>query len=57
MLSKIPWVNRFFTNRKQSKSEKTVLFLMRPEIIIQEETEDVLFPGLSETLGYGSTIR
>ena len=57
ILSKIPWVNRFFTNRKQSKSEKTVLFLMRPEIIIQEETEDVLFPGLSETLGYGSTIR
>ena len=34
-----------------------LLFLMRPEIIIQEETEDVLFPGLSETLGYGSTIR
>ena len=40
ILSKIPWVNRFFTNRKQSKSEKTVLFLMRPEIIIQEETEE-----------------
>ena len=57
MLSKIPWVNRFFTNRKQSTNEKTTLYLMRPEIIIQEETEDVLFPGLSETLGYGSTIR
>ena len=51
VLSKIPWVNRFFTNRLTSKSEETLLILIRPEIIIQQENEDLLFPGLSDTIG------
>ncbi|MHC4415854.1 MAG: type II secretion system protein GspD [Planctomycetota bacterium] len=51
VLSKIPFVNRFFTNRLTSKSEKTLLILIRPEIIIQQENEDLLFPGLSDSLG------
>ena len=54
VLSKIPLVNRFFTNRLTSKEEQTSLLLMRPEIIIQQENEDDLFPGLSEELGTGS---
>ncbi|MEE8147684.1 MAG: hypothetical protein V3T24_08780, partial [Longimicrobiales bacterium] len=51
ILSKIPFINRFFTNRLTSKSEETLLILIRPEIIIQQENEDLLFPGLSDTLG------
>ena len=54
VLSKIPVVNRFFTNRLTSKEEMTMLLLIRPEIIIQRENEDELFPGLSEQLGTGS---
>ena len=51
VLSKIPIVNRFFTNRLTSKEERTLLMLIRPEIIIKQENEDVLFPGLSDQLG------
>ncbi|MCH8343329.1 MAG: hypothetical protein IH983_05020 [Planctomycetes bacterium] len=51
MLSKIPFINRFFTNRLTSKTEETLLILIRPEIIIQQENEDLLFPGLSDSLG------
>jgi type II secretory pathway component GspD/PulD (secretin) len=49
-MSKIPVVNRFFTNRINSKTEKTLLLMIRPEILIQQETEDVLFPGLRNQL-------
>lgn len=51
VLSKIPFISRFFTNRLTSKEEQTLLILIRPEIIIQQENEDLLFPGLSDTLG------
>ncbi|MCH8164671.1 MAG: hypothetical protein IH889_03600 [Planctomycetes bacterium] len=51
VLSKIPFINRFFTNRLTSKTEETLLILIRPEIIIQQENEDLLFPGLSDSLG------
>ena len=51
VLSKIPFISRFFTNRLTSKNETTLLILIRPEIIIQQENEDLLFPGLSDTLG------
>jgi len=53
VLSKIPFVNRFFANRLTSKEEKTLLLLIRPEIIIQQENEDILFPKLSGQLGGG----
>jgi type II secretory pathway component GspD/PulD (secretin) len=49
-LSKIPIINRFFTNRLTQKEEQTLLILVRPEIIIQQENEDRLFPGLSDQL-------
>lgn len=51
ILSKIPFINRFFTNRVTSKDESTLLILIRPEIIIQQENEDLLFPGLADNLG------
>jgi len=54
VLSKIPFLNRFFTNRVSSKDEETLLILIRPEIIIQQENEDLLFPGLNDTLGSGA---
>ncbi len=57
ILSKIPFINRFFTNRLTSKSEKTLLILIRPEIIIQQENEDLLFPGLSDTLGGAASYQ
>jgi general secretion pathway protein D len=55
ILSKIPFVNRFFTNRISSKTELTLLVLIRPEIIIQQENEDLLFPGLGDSLGAGAS--
>ena len=54
VLSKVPWLNRFFTNRATEKFELTTLLLIRPEIIIQAEDEDILFPGLSERIGSGA---
>lgn len=53
VLSKIPFVNRFFVNRITSKSETTSLLLIRPEVIIQQENESILYPGLSEQIGSG----
>jgi type II secretory pathway component GspD/PulD (secretin) len=50
VLSKIPIVNRFFTNRIDSETEGTTVMLMRPEIVIQSENEDLLFPGLVDQL-------
>jgi type II secretory pathway component GspD/PulD (secretin) len=51
ILSKIPIVNRFFTNRLDSEQELTTIILLRPEIVIQSENEDLLFPGLVDQLG------
>ncbi len=57
LLSKIPFINRFFTNRLTNKEEKTLLILIRPEIIITQENEDILFPGLSDSVGTGTYLR
>ncbi|MAE60965.1 MAG: hypothetical protein CMJ49_06360, partial [Planctomycetaceae bacterium] len=46
VLSKIPVINRLFTNRSNEKSERTLLVLVKPTIIIQQEEEDRLYPGL-----------
>jgi len=48
VLSKIPVVNRLFTNTSTASDERTLLILVRPTIIIQSEQEDILFPGLNE---------
>jgi type II secretory pathway component GspD/PulD (secretin) len=50
VLSKIPIINRFFTNRSEIRADQTLLVLMKPTIIIQNEEEEKAFPGLIEKL-------
>ncbi|MEM8835339.1 MAG: hypothetical protein AAGD00_05920 [Planctomycetota bacterium] len=50
VLSKIPLISRFFTNKAMSKEESTLLILIKPTIIIQREEEDLNFPGLQDQL-------
>lgn len=52
VLSKIPILNRFFSNRTESKEEQTLLILMKPTVLIQSEEEEKNFPGLEETLKF-----
>ena len=56
VLSKIPVLNRFFTNRITSTEEKTLYILLRPMVIIQQENEDRLFPGLQDSLNGTSDL-
>jgi len=51
VLSKIPILSRFFSNRIDTKSEKTLLILLKPTILIQNEEEELNFPGLLDQLG------
>lgn len=53
VLSKLPLINRFFTNRLSTTEEKTLLILIKPTVIIQQENEELLFPGLQDSLGTG----
>jgi len=46
ILSKVPIINRLFTNSSTQKEEQTLLILVKPTIIIQNEQEEELFPGL-----------
>lgn len=45
ILSKIPLINRFFTNRSMVRDESTLLILVKPTIIIPQEFEQTAFPG------------
>lgn len=52
VLSKIPGLNRFFTNRAFVKDERTLLVMVRPKIIIHKEIENDLFgPGYDRPTG------
>lgn len=53
VLSKIPILNRFFTNRIESKEEQTLLILMKPTILIQSEQEERAYPGLQDSVRSG----
>lgn len=53
VLSKIPILNRFFTNRVQAKEEQTLLILVKPTVLIQTEEEEKNFPGLQDQLRTG----
>ncbi|MCK4275633.1 MAG: hypothetical protein KAX78_03910 [Phycisphaerae bacterium] len=44
LLSKIPIINRAFTNRGKIRDEETLLILIKPKIIIQPEEEELRFP-------------
>ncbi|MBI1372771.1 MAG: hypothetical protein GC159_08425 [Phycisphaera sp.] len=49
VLSRLPIVNRLFTNRSKVKDERTLLILVKPTILIQSEKEEELFPGLEQS--------
>ncbi|MFT5423512.1 MAG: Flp pilus assembly secretin CpaC [Phycisphaerales bacterium] len=51
VLSKIPVLSRFFSNRIDVKEESTLIILIRPQILIQDEEEERNFPGLLDQLG------
>jgi general secretion pathway protein D len=53
VLSKIPILNRFFTNRVQSRKDRSLLILMKPTVLVQSEEEEKAFPGLNDTLRGG----
>ncbi|MBX3409737.1 MAG: hypothetical protein KF859_07605 [Phycisphaeraceae bacterium] len=53
VLSKIPLISRFFTNRVELKEEQTLLILIKPTILIQNEEEERWFPGLAESIRFG----
>ncbi len=48
VLSKLPVLNRLFTNNSVVKDERTLLILIKPTIILQSEQEELLFPGLND---------
>jgi general secretion pathway protein D len=53
VLSKIPIINRFFSNRIEVREEQTLLILIKPTILIQAEEENRHFPGLDEAVKFG----
>ena len=54
VLSKIPIISRFFTNRVQSRRDSSLLILMKPTVLVQSEEEEKQFPGLSDSLRSGN---
>ena len=48
VLSKIPVLNRLFSNNSVTKDQRTLLILVKPTIILQSEIEDQQFPGLMQ---------
>jgi len=44
VLSKVPVLNRFFTARGSTRDEQTLLILVKPRIIIQQDYETAAFP-------------
>lgn len=53
VLSKIPILNRFFSNRAEAREEQTLLILIKPTVLIQNEEEERNFPGLLDSLRTG----
>ncbi len=54
VLSKIPIINRFFTNRTESREEQTLLILIKPTVLIQSEQEEKNFPGLLDSVQFSN---
>ncbi len=50
VLSKIPLLNRLFTNTSTTEDERTLLILIKPTILIQNEREEHLFPGITDQI-------
>lgn len=56
VLSKIPLINRLFTSKSKVEDERTLLILIKPTIIIQNEREEDFFPGITDRLLQDSSI-
>jgi general secretion pathway protein D len=53
-ISKIPVINRAFTNKSMIKDEESLIILVKPSIIIQEERElDERLRTAKDTFEYG----
>lgn len=50
VLSKLPILNRFFSNRIDAREEQTLLILIKPTVLIQSEQEELNFPGLIDSV-------
>lgn len=50
VLSKLPVLNRFFSNRVTAREETTLMILVKPTVIIQSEEEELNYPGLADQL-------
>jgi len=50
VLSKLPILNRFFSNRITAREDQTLIILVKPTIIIQSEEEELNYPGLADQL-------
>jgi type II secretory pathway component GspD/PulD (secretin) len=53
ILSKIPVINRLFSNRITFNEEQTLLILIKPTVLMQQEQEERNFPGLLDSLRTG----
>ncbi|MCG3138294.1 MAG: hypothetical protein HJJLKODD_02156 [Phycisphaerae bacterium] len=49
VLSKIPVLKRLYSSRAIVKDESVLLILVKPQILIQEEQEELAFPSLSSS--------
>jgi type II secretory pathway component GspD/PulD (secretin) len=45
VLSKIPILKRLYSSRTTVKDEQTLLILVKPQILIQPEQEEMAFPS------------
>ena len=54
VLSKIPILGRLFSNRSKMRDQKVLLILVKPTIILQEETEQEAIAALEEPVLSGS---
>lgn len=55
VLSKIPLIDRLFTNTSKVKDERTLLILVKPTILLQMEEEEMRWPGGMQDWGAFNT--
>ena len=48
ILNKIPYLNRWFTNKSYVTDKHVLVILLRPRIIDLKESQGLTFPGLGE---------
>ena len=53
ILGKIPILGRLFSNRSSLRDDKILLILVKPTIILQEETEQQAVASMEESTAMG----